>query len=126
MSTVFHMNVERSKKRPAPLAPEAQAMAALKARLPDEAVALAVAEMPGILICHRGKVFGLQMKQPGIPLTLAQTSAVTLMRGAGMRVEVAQGPDQVIARAHEMGVALKDDERHLFRDHFRGETRRRS
>src|SRR5579863_5035050 len=110
MSTLFHMNVERSKKVPAPLAPEAQALAALKARLPDAAVALAVAEWPGILICHQGKVFGLSLKQPGIPLTLAQTNTLTALRGAGLRVEIAQGPEQALARAHEMGVALKDDE----------------
>ena len=126
MSTLFHMNVERSKKRPASLGAEAQALATLKARLPDEAVALVVADWPGILICHQGKVFGLSMKQPGIPLTLAQTNAVIALRAAGLRVEIAQGPEQVIARAHEMGVALKDDERRLFRDHFRRETRRRS
>jgi hypothetical protein len=126
MSTLFHMNVERSKKVPAPLAPEAQALAALKARLPDAAVALAVAEWPGILICHQGKVFGLSLKQPGIPLTLAQTNTLTALRGAGLRVEIAQGPEQALARAHEMGVALKDDERRLFRDHVRRETRRRS
>ena len=126
MSTLFHRNVERSRKRPARLSAEAEAMAALKARLPTGAVALAVADWPGILICHQGKVFGLSMKLPGIPLTLAQTNAVTALRASGLRVEVAQGPEQVIARAHEMGVALKDDQRHLFRDHFRGETRRRS
>ncbi len=126
MSTLFHMNVERSKKPPAPLAPQAQALAALKARLPDAAIALAVAEWPGILICHQGEVFGLSLKQPGIPLTLAQTNAVIALRGAGLRVEIAQGPEQAVARAHEMGVALKDDERRLFLDHVRRETRRRS
>lgn len=126
MSTLFHMNVERSKKRPASLGADAQALAALKARLPDGSVALAVAEWPGILICHQGRVFGLSLKQPGIPLTLAQTDAVIALRGAGLRVEIAQGPEQALARAHEMGVALKDDACHLFRDHLRRETRRRS
>jgi hypothetical protein len=86
MTTLFHVNVEKSKKRPADLPPESQALAVLKARLPPEAIALAVAEWPGIMICHKGRAFGLQMKQPGIPLTLAQTNAVIAMRGAGMRV----------------------------------------
>ena len=126
MTTLFHMNVERSKKAPARLAPQAEAMAALKARLPAEAIALAVAEWPGILICHKGRAFALQLKLPGIPLTLAQTNTVTALRGAGMRVEIAQGPGQAVARAHEMGVALKDDERRLLRDHLRHQTRRRS
>ena len=126
MTTLFHMNVERAKKVPARLSPQGEVLAALKARLPDEAIALAVAEWPGILICHKGRVFGLQLKLPGIPLTLAQANTVTALRGAGMRVEIAQGPRQAVARAHEMGVALKHDERHLFRDHLRHQTRRRS
>jgi hypothetical protein len=120
------MNVEKSKKRPPLLPPEVQALAALKTRLPPGAFALAVAEWPGIVICHKGRVFGLQMKRRGTPLTLAQNSTVTAMRGAGMRVEIAQSADQAIARAHEMGLALKEDERHAWRDHFRNEPRRRS
>ncbi|HUE65390.1 MAG TPA: hypothetical protein VMO78_13540 [Rhizomicrobium sp.] len=126
MTTLFHMSVEKSRKRPAELPPEARAFDVLKSRLPPDAVALAVADWPGIVICHKGRAFGLQMKLPGIPLTLAQTNAVIAMRGAGMRVDIAQGPDQAIARAHEMGVALKEDERHGLRDVFRKETRRRS
>jgi hypothetical protein len=125
MSTLFHMNVERTKKQPPNLPPEAQALAALKARLPREAVALAIADWPVIVICHKGRVYGLHMKLQGRPLTLAQTEAVIAMREAGMRVETATGPDQAVARAHEMGVALKEDERLLWRDHYRKETRRR-
>jgi hypothetical protein len=120
------MNVEKSKKRPPDLPPEARALDVLKSRLPPDAFAVAVAEWPGIVICHKGRVFGLQMKLPGIPLTLAQTNAVIKMRGAGMRVEIAQSAEQAVARAHEMGLALKDDERHGLRDVFRKETRRRS
>lgn len=126
MTTLFHMSVEKSRKRPAELPPEARAFDVLKSRLPPDAVALAVADWPGIVICHKGRAFGLQMKLPGIPLTLAQTNAVIAMRGAGMRVDIAQGPDQAIARAHEMGVALKEDERHGLRDVFSKGTRRRS
>ena len=92
MTTLFHMSVEKSRKRPAELPPEARAFDVLKSRLPPDAVALAVADWPGIVICHKGRAFGLQMKLPGIPLTLAQTNAVIAMRGAGMRVDIAQGP----------------------------------
>jgi hypothetical protein len=119
------MNVEKSRKQPPSLPPEAQALAVLKQRLPPEAFALAVAEWPGIVICHKGRVFGLQMKRPGTPLTLAQTGALAAMRGAGMRVEIAQSAEQAVARAHEMGLGLKEDERRSLRDHFRNETRRR-
>jgi hypothetical protein len=126
VTMLFHMNVEKSRKQPPSLPLEAQALALLKPRLPSEAFALAVAEWPGIVICHKGRVFGVQMKRPGTPLTLAQTSAVTAMRGAGMRVEIAQSAEQAVARAHEMGLALKQDERHGLRDVFRKETRRRS
>ena len=126
MTTLFHMSVEKSRKRPAELPPEARAFDVLKSRLPPDAVALAEADWPGIVIYHKGRAFGLQMKLPGIPLTLAQTNAVIAMRGAGMRVDIAQGPDQAIARAHEMGVALKEDERHGLHDVFRKETWRRS
>src|SRR5579863_2489249 len=100
------------------------ALDALRSRLPPDAVALAVAEWPGMVICHKGRAFGLHLKQPGVPLTLAQTNAVIAMRDAGMRVEIATGPDQAIARVHEMGVALKEDERRGLRDLFRKETRR--
>ena len=125
MTTLFHMNVERTKKRPADLPPEAQALAALKARLPADAIALAMADWPGIVICHKGKAYGVHMKRRGRPLTLAQSDAVIAMREAGMRIETATGPDQAVARMHEMGVALKEDERVLWRDHYRKETRRR-
>jgi hypothetical protein len=126
MTTLFHMNVERTKKRPPALPPEAQALAALKARLPAGAIALAMADWPVILVCHKGQAYGLHMKRRGRPLTLAQTDAVIAMREAGMRVETATGPDQAIARVHEMGVGLKEDERLLWRDHYRKETGRRS
>jgi hypothetical protein len=126
MTTTFHMNVEKAKKRPATLPLEAQALAALKQRLPPEAIALEVAELPGILICHRGQALGLHMLARGTNLTHAQTSAVIAARAAGMRIELARGLEQAIACVREMGVALKEDETRTLRDHFRRETRRRS
>ena len=124
MTTLFHMNVEKTKKQPAALPLEAQALVELKARLPAGAIALEVAELPGIVICHKGKALGLHMMARGARMTHAETSAVIALREAGMRIEVARGLDQAIACVREMGVVLKDDQRHDLRDHYRRETRR--
>lgn len=123
--TLFHMNVEKTKKVPAALPLEAQTLVALKARLPADAIAIEAAELPGIVICHRGKALGLHMMARGARLSHADTNAVIAARASGMRIEVARGLDQAMAFVREMGVALKDDERHQMRDHYRGETRRR-
>ena len=124
MTTLFHMNVEKTKKQPASLPLEAQALVTLKARLPPEAIALEVADVPGIVICHKGKALGLHMLARGARMSHAETNAVIALREAGMRIEVARGLDQAMACVREMGVALKDDDRHQLRDHYRGETRR--
>ena len=124
MTTLFHMNVEKAKKQPASLPLEAQALVTLKARLPPEAIALEVADVPGIVICHKGKALGLHMLARGARMSHAETNAVIALREAGMRIEVARGLDQAMACVREMGVVLKDDDRHQLRDHYRGETRR--
>ena len=125
MTTLFHMNVEKTKKQPASLPLEAQALVTLKARLPPEAIALEVADVPGIVICHKGKALGLHMLARGARMSHAETNAVIALREAGMRIEVARGLDQAMVCVREMGVVLKDDDRHQLRDHYRGETRRR-
>jgi hypothetical protein len=125
MTTLFHMNVERARKQPAVLPLGAQALAALKARLPPDAIAIEARGLPGIVICHRGKALGLHLMARGDSMSLAQTDAVIAARASGMRVEVARGLDQAMALVREMGVALKDDERQAMRDLFRRETRRR-
>jgi hypothetical protein len=124
MTTLFHMNVEKTKKQPASLPLEAQALVTLKSRLPPEAIAIEAAELPGIVICHKGKALGLHMMARGARMTHAETSAVIALREAGMRIEVARGLDQAMCIVREMGVALKDDARHDMRDHYRRETRR--
>lgn len=124
MTTLFHMNVEKTKKL-APAQPlQALALATLKARLPPEAIALEMTELPRIVICHRGRALGLHLMARGDRLSHAQTNTVIALREAGMRVEVARGLDQAIACVREMGVALKEDDTHALRDHFRRETRR--
>jgi hypothetical protein len=81
--------------------------------------------VPRIVICHKGQALGLHMIAPGTELNVAETSAVIALRHAGMRLEVARGLGQALERVREMGVALKDDERHAWRDHYRQQTRRR-
>jgi hypothetical protein len=124
MTTLFHMNVEKARKQPASLPLEAQALVTLKARLPPDAIAIEAAELPGIVICHKGKALGLHLMARGARMSHADTNAVIALREAGMRIEVARGLDQAIACVREMGVALKDDNRHQLRDHYRDQTRR--
>lgn len=123
--TLFHMNVEKTRKAPAALPLEAQTLVALKARLPAEAIAIQAAELPGIVICHRGKALGLHMMARGARLSLADTDAMLAARASGMRIEVARDLGQAITFVREMGVVLKDDDRRQMRDHYRGETRHR-
>jgi len=125
VSTLFHMNVEKSRKQPPSLPLGAQMLAELKARLPPEAIALEVNHLPGIVICHRGKALGLHMMARGARLSCAETDAVIALREAGMRIETARGLSQALALVREMGVALKDDARHQLSDDYRQETRRR-
>jgi hypothetical protein len=124
MTTIFHMNVEKTRKRKEPLSLEAQTLAALKARLPREAIALEMTQAPGIVICHRGRALGLHLMARGSRLSLAETNAVIALREAGMRVEIARGLEQALAQLREMGVALKEDETRALRDHFRQQTRK--
>lgn len=123
VTTLFYMNVEKTRKQPGNMPLEAETMAALKARMPPDAIALA--DWPGIVICHKRRALGLHMKARGMPITLAQTNAVIAWREAGMRIETTRGPEQGVAGAREMGVALKDDERRVMREHYRRQTRHR-
>src|ERR1700761_9496425 len=124
MTTLFHMSVEKIRKQPAAMPLKSQTLVALKARLPAETIAIAAAELPGIVICHRGRALGLHMMARGERMTMAQTDALIAARASGMRIEVARGLDQAMAIVREMGVSLKDDERQAMRDHYRRETRR--
>ena len=125
MTTLFHMNVEKTKKLPPAQPLETLALATLKARLPPEAIALEMTALPRIVICHRGRALGLHLMGRTDRLSHAETSAVIALREAGMRIEVARGLEQALVRVREMGVALKDDDKHSLRDHYRGETRHR-
>jgi hypothetical protein len=51
--------------------------------------------------------------------------AFIALRQAGMRIEVARDGTQAKALVREMGVPLKEEERHSLRDVFRQQVRRR-
>ena len=56
---------------------------------------------------------------------MRETNSFIALRGAGMRIEVARDAGQAKAYLREMGVPLKEEERHSLRDVFREQIRRR-
>ena len=127
MSTTFGLNVERTRRR-APeedLSPEAALMAELKQLLPHDACVFAGAAAPGIVVCHRGRALGLHLMARDGQLSHAETNSFIALRGAGMRIEVARDGVQAKAMLREMGVPLREEERHSLRDVFRDAVKRR-
>ena len=51
---------------------------------------------PDIIICHQGRFIGLEVKQPGKPLSDAQRAFQARIRGAGGRYEVITSVDDII------------------------------
>jgi hypothetical protein len=127
MNTTFGLNVERVRRRTPEeeLTPEAALMAELKQLLPHDACIFAATSAPGMVICHRGRALGLHLLPRDAKLSHAETNAFILMRGAGMRIEVARDVAQAKALIREMGVPLREGERHSLRDVFREAVRRR-
>src|SRR5579884_2582930 len=124
--TTFGLNVEKARRRPEEeLGPEAALMAELKQLLPHDACIFAAASAPGIVICHRGRALGLHLMARDARLSYAETNAFILMRGAGMRIEVARDGAQAKALIREMGVPLREEAQHSLRDVFREAVRRR-
>ena len=128
MATRFGLNVERvrPKAQPEEASPLEQLMAELKDRLPADACCFAPAQdAPGIVICHKGRALGIQLRQGR--MSAVQVAAITRLRTAGMRIEVARDAREALALIAEMGVVLKVPVNSPFaaRDFFRQETRRR-
>jgi len=132
MNTRFGLNVE--KVRPKPRTEEAtveeQLMAELKERLPADACCFCVPDgasdgAPRIVICHRGRALGIQLRQGRT--SAVQAAGFARLRAAGMRIEVARDAREALALIAEMGVVLKEKVNSPFaaRDFFRQETRRR-
>ena len=123
--TLFSLEVVRKKTATAPESLEERLMAALRALLPAEACAFRGSDgAPDIVICHRGKALGLELKGRTESFSEAQTAQFPKLRDAGMRIEVARDEGQALNRIREMGVPLKEEARHQVRDSFREETRR--
>jgi hypothetical protein len=123
--TLFSLEVVRKKKTAAPESLEERLMAALRDLLPADAYAIRGGDgAPDIVICHRGKALGLELKARTESFSDAQAIAFPKLRDAGMRIEVARDQDQALSRLRDMGVKLKEETRHQVRDVVREETRR--
>jgi hypothetical protein len=125
--TRFALNVERVKPKlqEEQLSLAEQLMGELKDRLPADACCFAAAsDAPGIVICHRGRALGLQVKESR--LSAVQVDCFNRLRGAGMRIEMARSLGEARVLIAEMGVVLKPAINPVYaaRDFFREETRR--
>ena len=126
MTTIF--SLERVRRKPGifPETMEERLMTALRDLLPADAYAIPGGEgVPDIIVCHRGRALGLELKARTESFSEAQTVNFPRLRDAGMRIEVARDPDQALNLLREMGVRLKEEPRHAVRDVVREETRRR-
>jgi hypothetical protein len=125
--TRFALNVERVKPQPRTeeLSLADQVIGELKDRLPADACCFAAAEDgPGIVICHRGRALGLQLRTGR--LSAVQVDRFNRLRAAGMRIEMARSLREALELIAEMGVVLAAQINGPFaaRDFFREETRR--
>jgi hypothetical protein len=124
--TLFSLEVVRKKTGAAPESLEERLMAALRELLPADAYAIRGGDgAPDIVICHRGKALGLELKARTESFSEAQAITFPRLRDAGMRIEVARDEGQALNRLRDMGVPLKEEARHQVRDVVREETRRR-
>jgi hypothetical protein len=127
--TRFGLNVERVKSKeqaPEELSLAERLIAELKERLPSDACCFSVQrDGPCIVICHRGRALGLQIKEQR--LSAVQVDCFQRLRTAGMRIEIARTFGEAVALIAEMGVMLKPAINPVYaaRDFFREETRRR-
>lgn len=68
------------------------------------------AGVPDIIIVHRGKALGLELKAKNGSLQESQKVTFPKMRAAGMRIEVARSFGEAIDLIREMGVSLRAKE----------------
>lgn len=86
------------------------------------------AGVPDVVIVHKGKALGLELKAEGGRLSDAQCLTFTKLRGAGMRVEVAYSYPHAIQHLKDMGIPLrcKEEGPRAAKELFKQETRRRA
>ena len=75
----------------------------------------AMAGAPDLVFIHGGRAFGLELKERGCGLSDEERAAQVVLRGAGMRVEVARDMTEALIRLREMGIPLKSDAVSAFR-----------
>lgn len=75
--------------------------------VPSENASLGVmAGVPDLIFVHRGRAFGLELKSKSSSLSGEQRAAQLVLRGAGMRVEVARDLDEALMHLRDMGIPL--------------------
>ncbi|HKX65048.1 MAG TPA: hypothetical protein VJM78_07035 [Rhizomicrobium sp.] len=129
MTTIF--SLERVKRRglceTMAQSGEERLIALLRALLPADAYAMRGADgAPDIIVCHQGRVLGLELKGRTESYTEAQAQTFPKLRDAGMRIETVRDPDSALGCLRAMGVQLKEEARHAVRDSYREETRRKT
>ena len=75
----------------------------------------AMAGAPDLVFIHGGRAFGLELKERGCGLSDEERAAQVVLRGAGMRVEVARDMTEALIRLREMGIPLRQDAVSAFR-----------
>ena len=58
----------------------------------------------GVILIHRAKTYGLELKAGGGRITPVQRTAHVLMRAAGAEVEVAVGIDEAVHQLEQWGL----------------------
>ena len=81
------------------------------ARMTGEVAALAglgvMAGIPDLVLIHRGRAFGLELKARSTSLSDQQRAAQVVLRDAGMRVEVASDVGEALMHLRDMGIPLR-------------------
>jgi len=67
----------------------------------------AMAGVPDLIFVHRGRAFGLELKNRSSSLSDEQRTAQVVLREAGMRVEVARDLGEALAHLRDMGIPLQ-------------------
>jgi hypothetical protein len=75
----------------------------------------AMAGVPDLIFIHRGRAFGLELKNRFSSLSDEQRTAQVVLREAGMRVEVARDLGEALAHLRDMGIPLHVKRTEMFR-----------
>jgi hypothetical protein len=104
--------IKRRARQPQPAFRESL-LRVLKHALTRETAFFAVPEGAsgvGVILVHRGRSFGLELKERRSSLSVEERAAQVRLRDAGMRVEVARDLDEALMHLAQMGIPLRRDE----------------